>query len=119
MYSYFLLLFLLLDETEQQNNNKKTTIKIQSVRNFTFEHEKSPVIEFQGLSYHYLYGFYMAFVKGSLSDAETPEKPLIQVILRSLSSSVFQASNKFATNLSENRVSDLISGTKIVIFGEF
>ena len=54
-----------------------------------------------------------------LSDAETPEKPLIQVILRSLSSSVFQASNKFATNLSENRVSDLISGTKIVIFGEF
>ena len=43
-----------------------------------------------------------------LSDAETPEKPLIQVILRSLSSSVFQASNKFATNLSENRVSDLI-----------
>ena len=52
-------------------------------------------------------------------DAETPEKPLIQVILRSLSSSVFQASNKFATNLSENRVSDLISGTKIVIFGEF
>lgn len=52
-------------------------------------------------------------------DAETPEKPLIQVILRSLSSSVFQASNKFATNLSENRVSDLISGTKIVIFCEF
>ena len=126
MYSYFLLLFLLLDETEQQNNNKKTTIKIQSVRNFTLGHQKSPVIEFQGLSYHYLYGFYMAFVKGSLShaepllsDAETPEKHLIQVILRSLSSSVFQASNKFATNLSENRVSDLISGTKIVIFGEF
>lgn len=49
---------------------KKTTIKIQSVRNFTFGHEKSPVIEFQGLSYHYLYGFYMAFVKGSLSHAE-------------------------------------------------
>ena len=41
------------------------------MRNFTFGHEKSPVIEFQGLSYHYLYGFYMAFVKGSLSHAET------------------------------------------------
>ena len=40
------------------------------MRNFTFGHEKSPVIEFQGLSYHYLYGFYMAFVKGSLSHAE-------------------------------------------------
>ena len=68
----------------------------------------------------------MAFVKGSLShaepllsDAETPETPINQVIFRSLRSSVFQASNKFATNLSENRVSDLISGTKIVIFGEF
>lgn len=40
------------------------------MRNFTFGHEESPVIEFQGLSYHYLYGFYMAFVKGSLSHAE-------------------------------------------------
>ena len=43
------------------------------MRNFTFGHEKSPVIEFQGLSYHYLYGFYMAFVKGSLSHAEMRE----------------------------------------------
>ena len=82
-------------------------------------------IDFIIISYLINYGFvYSAiYIKRSklnlLSDAETPEKPLIQVILRSLSSSVFQASNKFATNLSKTGVSYLISETKIVIFGEF
>lgn len=65
------------------------------MRNFTFGHEKSPEIEFQGLSYHYLYGFYMAFVKGSLSHTEPllSDAKMLEYITQNLVISNFSSNN--------------------------
>ena len=93
--------------------------RLQEIIQYKTGGRQKDFAELMGWTPQYVFKLLKGENFGLSPDVETPEKPLIQVILRSLSSSVFQASNKFATNLSENRVSDLISGTKIVIFGEF